>query len=135
MRTDRNAGYLGLLAVALTGWAQRDARKELVRLQVTSSSGAPVRARVTTRGLIITEPSPSQGSGQAQVTMTISTPSAVTLGGIGDADLELIDSATTIIVDVVQLRLNAFPAQRLVGKAFHVSRTTYTEPYRVTATR
>ena len=68
-----------------------------------------------------------------RVITTISTPVTLTLAGIGEADVEVVDSTTTLNVDVTQVRANAPPAQHLAGRAFRVGRATYSELYRVTA--
>jgi hypothetical protein len=133
MQTLRTAGYVGLMVVALTAWTRKDARKEYVRLQLSTRSGAPALVHVTTRGLIALTPRLSQARQPWQVIATISAPSELSFGGVGEADIRLVDSAATLIVDVTQVRQSAPPAQRLVGQAFRVSRAAYTDPFRVTA--
>lgn len=134
MRMLRAAAYLGLLVIALTAFRRTDARKEFVWLQVSSSSGTPVHLRVSTRGLIVIAPLPSRGRFPVHDT-TLSTPVDLTLAGIGEADLEIVDSPAKLVVDVKQVRPNAPPAQRLTGKAFRVSRVSYLELYQVTASK
>ena len=133
MPTSRVIGTLGLLILAVTALTRADARKEFVRLQLSSRTGAPVQVRVATHGLIILEPQPTRGPQPAEVSTTISTPITLTLAGIGEADVEVADSTTTLNVDVTQVRANAPPLQHLTGRAFRIGRTTYSELYRVTA--
>lgn len=132
MKTLRVAGIVGLVIAAVAAWTPTHPRKELVRLQLSAASGAVVGVRVATRGLIVLAPNPSKGRQPAQLTTTISTPTELTLGGIGEADIDIVDSVTTLVADVTQVRQNAPPAQRLTGRSFRVSRATYSEPYRVT---
>ena len=124
---------LALLVLAITAWTRADARKEVVRLQLSSRTGAPVQVRVVTRGLIILEPRTTREPQPAEVSTTISTPITLILAGIGEADVEVADSTTTLDVDVTQVRGNAPPVQHLTGRAFRIGRTTYSELYRVTA--
>ena len=133
MPTSRVLGTLGLLVLAVTAWTRADARKEFVRLQLTSRSGATVNVHVATHGLIILEPQQTRRPQPAEISTTISTPVTLTLAGIGEADLEVVDTAMTLLVDVTQVRANAPPVQHLTGRAFRIGRTAYTEPYRVTA--
>ena len=133
MPSSRVLGTLGLLALAVTAWAPPHPRKEFVRLQLSSPSGAPVRVRVATRGILILEPRPTGGQPSAEASTTISTPAKLTLAGIGEAEIEAVAPATTLVIDVTQVRANAPPVQHLTGRAFRIGRTTYTEPYRVTA--
>ena len=74
-----------------------------------------------------------RGPQPAELSTTISTPITLTLAGIGEADVEVADSTTTLNVDVTQVRANAPPLQHLTGRAFRIGRTTYSELYRVTA--
>ncbi|HET7187771.1 MAG TPA: hypothetical protein VFI52_06440 [Gemmatimonadaceae bacterium] len=131
MPTSRVLGTLGLLVLAVTAWTRADARKEFVRLQLSSPSGALVRVHVATHGLIILEPQSRGGQPPAEVSTTISTPITLTLAGIGEAHVEVVDSTTTLNVDVTQVRANAPPVQHLTGRAFRIGRSAYTEPYRV----
>lgn len=133
MPTSRVLGTLGLLVLAVTAWTRADARKEFVRLRLSSTSGAAVRVDVATHGLIILEPHPTAPPQPSEYTTTLATPITLTLAGIGQADLDVVDSTTTLVVDVTQVRANAPPVQHLTGRSFRVARTTYTEPYRVTA--
>ena len=133
MPTSRVLVTLGLLVLAVAAWKRADARKEFVRLQLSSRTGAPVHVRVATHGLIILEPQPTRGTHPAEVSTTISTPITLTIAGIGEADVEVADSTTTLNVDVTQVRANAPPVQHLTGRAFRIGRTTYSELYRVTA--
>lgn len=133
MPTSRVLGTLGLLVLAVTGWTTADARKEFVRLHLSSPSGAAVRVHVATHGLIILEPHPTAPPQPAEYTTTLATPITMTFAGIGEADLDLVDSTTTLVVDVTQVRANAPPVQHLTGRAFRIARTAYTEAYRVTA--
>jgi len=135
MQTFRTLGYAGLLVVAVAAWTRTDARKEFVRLQLSSSSGAAARVHVTSRGLIIIAPQPKHGRYPAQVDTTISAPVELTFAGIGEADFEIVDPARTLVVDVTQVRQQAPPVEHLVGTGFRVSRTTYSEPYRVAASK
>ena len=133
MPTSRVVVTLGLLVLAVGAWTRADARKEFVRLQLSSRTGAPVQVRVATHGLIILEPRATRGPQPAEVSTTISTPITLTLAGIGEADVEVADSTTTLNVDVTQVRANAPPVQHLTGRAFRIGRTTYSELYRVTS--
>jgi hypothetical protein len=131
MRSLRPIGYAGVLLLALVAWKGNGARKEHVRLMVATPSGAPARVRVITRGLIPLTP-PSPGRQPWQVIRTLSTPAEVAFGGIGEADIRVVDSGSTLVVDVTQVRANAGPAQRFTGEGFRVSRTTYREPFLIT---
>ena len=135
MPTSRVIGTLGLLVLAAAAWTRPDARKEFVRLQLSSASGAAahVRVRVTTHGLFMLEPQYPGGQPPAELVRTFSTPSTLTLAGIGEAEVEVVDSTSTLVVDVTQIRANAPPVQHLTGRAFRVGRATYSEPYRVAA--
>ena len=133
MTTSRVFGTLVLLVLAATAWTRADARKEFVRLRLSSGAGAAVRVHVTAHGLIILEPRPTRPPQPAEFSTTISTPITLTLAGIGEADLEVVDSTTTLNVDVTQIRANAPPVQHLTGRAFRIGRATYSELYRVTA--
>ena len=133
MPTSRVLGTLGLLVLAVTAWTTADTRKEFVRLHLSSHSGALVRVHVATHGLIILEPHPAAPPQPAELTTTVVTPTTLTLAGIGEADLDMVDSTTTLVVDVTQVRANAPPVQHLTGRAFRIYRSAYTEPYRVTA--
>lgn len=133
MPTLRVFGTLGLLVLAVAAWAPSHPRKEFVRLQLSSPSGAPVRVRVATHGLLVLEPQATGGQPSAEASMTLSTPAKLTLAGIGEAEIEAVTPATGLVVDVTQVRANAPPVQHLTGRAFRIGRTTYTEPYRVTA--
>jgi hypothetical protein len=133
MPTSRVLGTFGLLVVAATAWTRADVRKEFVRLQLSSRSGAAVRVHVATHGLVILEPRPTPPPQPAELTTTLTTPITLTLAGVGEADLDVVDSTTTLVVDVTQVRANAPPVQHLTGRAFRIARTAYTEAYRVTA--
>mgnify|MGYP001544468830 CR=1 FL=1 len=127
MKILRAVGCVGLLLVTLTAWTGRHVRKELVRLQLSTRSGAPAQVRVVTRGLFAMAP-PLSHARQA----TVSTPVELSFGGIGEADIRVVDSTAALVVLVTQVRQHAPPAQRLVGPAFRVSRTASTEPFLVT---
>ncbi len=92
--------------------------KEFVRVQLRTLSGAPVRVRVITRGLIV-------------ITPVIGT-AEVALGGVGEADLRIMDTTTSLIAEVTHVRVIPIPPQRLSGQAFRVSRTSEAEPFGVT---
>lgn len=132
MRTLRVATPLvALLFIAAA--PTRDVRKEHVRLQVTTESGADARARIVTRGLVIIAPTPTTSGRQPwQVVRTMDVPGELLLGGIGEADVRLVDSTATLVANVVQIRRDPPPAQHLVGRGFRVSRSAYTEPFTIT---
>lgn len=120
---------LALLATA--AWAPETARKEHVRIELGTESGAAGQARIVTRGLIIIAPTPTTGRQPWQVVRTMDVPGELLLGGIGEADVRLVDSAATLVANVVQIRRDPPPAQRLTGRGFRVSRSAYTEPYTI----
>ena len=132
MHTLRTAGFAACLVVALAGWTAPEARKEMLRLHLSSASGAPVRVHLSARGLIIIPAHPLSGRQQAATDTTISAPADVTLGGVGEAELEVIGPAISLVVEVTQIRQNAPPMERLTGRAFRVTHATYAEPYHVT---
>jgi hypothetical protein len=130
MRVARAALPVAFL-VALAAWTRPDARKELVRLQLSSPSRAAVTVRVSTHGLAIVQERSSHGGLPTEVDTTVSTPASLRLFGVGDADITVIDPAATLIVDVTQLRPNAPPVQRLSGRVFHVTHAAGAEGYAV----
>jgi len=128
----RRVGYIGALILSLVGWKGNDLRKEYVRLVMNTQSGAPARVRLVTRGLIALTPRLSQSRQPWQVITTVSTSAVVELGGIGEADIRLADTTNTLIIDVIQVRPRAGRPQRVIGQAFRVSRTSYSDPFVVT---
>jgi hypothetical protein len=132
MPTTRVIRTLVVFVLAVAAWAANP-HKELVRLQIGSRSGAPVQLRVTTHGLLILEPQAMRTPQSTEVSTTISTPTRLTLAGIGEAEIEAVDPAASLVADVTQVRANAPPALRLTGRAIHIDRATAAEPYRVTA--
>ncbi|HEX2718628.1 MAG TPA: hypothetical protein VHM67_13185 [Gemmatimonadaceae bacterium] len=122
-----------LLVLFATAAARPDGavRKEHVRLQLSTESGAAGRARIVTRGLIIIAPTPTTGRQPWQVVRTMDVPGELLLAGIGEADVRLVDSTATLVANVVQIRRDPPPAQRLSGRGLRVSRSAYTEPYTI----
>jgi hypothetical protein len=105
----------------------------MLRLQLSSVSGAPVRVHLSARGLFIIPTHPLPVRPPAVSDTTISAPAELTLVGVGEAELEVIDPATSLVVEVTQVRQNAPPLQRLTGRVFRIGRTSWSEPYRVAA--
>jgi hypothetical protein len=133
MSTARTTAYVTAFVATFAGWTNAPAEPDFVQLQVSSPSGSPsVRVLVTTRGLEILNARNPQDRSPGVTNASGATPLAVTLGGVGEADIEVLDSRSAVVIDVVQLRQEAAPAQRLVGQAFHVARATLDEPFRVT---
>ena len=133
MRTVRTIAYATAFIGAIAGWTRLPTQPDFVRLQVSSPSGSPsVSVLVTTRGLEILNGQNPQERVPGVSNAAGSTPFAVMLGGVGEADIEVLDSKSSVVVDVVQLRQEAAPAQRLVGQAFHIARAKLDEPFRVT---
>lgn len=132
MHSLRVTGYAALLVLGLVGWKGSHARKEHVRVMVNTQTGAPAQVRLITRGLIALTPRLSTARQPWQIIMTLSTPAEVALGGVGEADIRRVDSTSTLVVDVIQVRPRAGPPQRLVGEGFRVSRSSYREPFVVT---
>ena len=132
MPTLRTIGCHTLLVLAVAGWTHIGARKEFLRLNVRSASGAPVGVRLQTRGIVVI---PNHSTGRLPETLdtTFVTPAVITLGGVGDADLEVTTAGATLAVDAAQLRPNAPPAERLTGTTFRISHGTYAEPYHIVA--
>ena len=132
MPTLRTVGCHALLVLALAGWTHIGARKEFLRLNVRSASGAPTSVRLQTRGIVVI---PDRSTGRLPETLdtTFVTPAVITLGGVGDADLEVTTAGAMLAVDAAQLRPNAPPAERLTGTTFRISHGTYAEPYRIVA--
>jgi hypothetical protein len=130
MTTLRSIGYLTLFVVALAGWTRTGTRKEMLRLQVSSASGAKVGVHLRTRGLYVMREGGMFGQ-PATTDTTMSTPANVTLFGVGDADLEAVEPTTRLVVRVTQLSQNAPPARRLTGRVFRVTHAAVAEPYQV----
>jgi hypothetical protein len=134
MPTLRTTACLALLVAALSGWTHARVRKEMLRLQVRSASGSPVRVRLQARGLVIIPEHPTVARLPTTTDTTIVTPVTLTLGGVGEADIEAAASTEVLVIEAVQLRPNAPPTQQLTGRTFRVTHATYEEPYRVMQT-
>ena len=132
MRLLRCTTHVVLLVASLTAFTPGRVWKESVRLDIRSSSGAEVDVRVLTRGLVILPPGRTQGPLPTRVDTTITTPAVITLLGVGDADVQAVDPAAMLVVEVTQLRQNAPSPQRLTGHGFRVEHANYADPYRVT---
>jgi hypothetical protein len=130
MPTLRTTACLAVI-VALSGWMRTGSRKEMLRLEVRSASGSAVRVRLHAQGLVIIPEHPTIARLPTTTDTTIVTPVTLTLGGVGEAELEAVAGAEVLVVDALQLRTNAPPAQQLRGNAFRVTHPTYAEPYRV----
>ena len=132
MRTVRYPLGIAILLAGLAAFTSSDARKEYLTLRLETASGAPANVRVLTRGLILFEPRPSATGRQPwQIVATRPVPGEISLGGVGEADIELLDSTTTLNVEVRQVVRNPPPAQRLMGSKFRIARASYREPFRV----
>ena len=123
--------FLALALVAATASTSVQP-KEHVRVQLRTLSGTPARVRVITRGLIVITPVIGTGKQPWQIVTTVTTPAEVALGGVGEADLRIMDTTTSLIAEVTHVRAIPIPPQRLSGQAFRVSRTRESEPFGVT---
>jgi hypothetical protein len=126
MSVIRIVGLIGILLTILPSAAPNELRKEHIRLRVATQSGAPAQVRLITRGLIALTPRLATGRQPWQVIRTLSVPTEVALGGVGEADIVSVDSAVVLIVDAVEVRINPPPAIRIIGPAIRISRSTHT---------
>jgi hypothetical protein len=130
MSVIRIVGLIGIVLTVLPSAAPNDLRKEHIRLRVATQSGAPAKVRLITRGLIALTPEPT-GRQPWQVITTLSVPTELALGGVGEADLVSVDSAVVLLVDAVEVRRNPPPGRRVIGPAIRISRASYTELFRL----
>ena len=132
MITLRSIGFATLFVVALAGWTRPAPRKEMLRIQVRSASGARAKVDVHlhTRGLYVMRYGGMFGQPLSGDT-TMSTPAEVTLFGIGNADIEAVAPTGKLVVSVTRVSPDAEPTRRLTGHAFHVAHTALAEPYEV----
>jgi hypothetical protein len=136
MTTFRSIGFATLFVVALAGWTHPAPRKEMLRVQVRSATGAHAKVGVNlrTRGLYLMANGGMFGQ-PSSVDTTMSTPAEVTLFGIGDADLEAAAPTGKLVVSVTRVSPDAEPTRRLTGHAFHVAHTAIAEPYDVSVVK
>jgi hypothetical protein len=123
---------VGLIGIALTvsSAAPNRLRKEHIRLRVATQSGAPAQVRLITRGLIALTPRPTARQ-PWQLIRTFSVPVELALGGVGEADIVAVDSTVVLVVDATEVRRNPPPARRVIGTAIRISRSKYTEVFRL----
>ena len=132
MITLRSFGFATLFVVALAGWTRPAPRKEMLRIQVRSASGARAKVGIhlRTRGLYLMGNGGMFGQ-PSSVDTTMSTPAEVTLFGIGDADIEALAPTGKLVVSVTRVSTDAEPTRRLTGHAFRVAHAAIAEPYEV----
>ena len=132
MTTLRSIGFVTLFVVALGGWTRTGTRKEMLRVQVRSASGAGAKVGVhlRTRGLYVMRDGGMFGQ-PSNVDTTMSTPAEETLFGVGDADLEAVAPTGQLVMSVTRVSPTASPARRLTGHAFRVAHAAFAEPYEV----
>ena len=132
MNATRIARLMGIALIVLPSINSNDLRKEHVRLRLATQSGAPAQVRLVTRGLIAITPKLTTGHQPWQVIATLSVPTEVALAGVGEADIASVDSAVVLVVDAQEVRANPPPARRIIGSAIRISRSSYTETFRLT---